>query len=146
MHVTSPDFGFGFSESELVKEFLDYFKNIRESKVVLDGYTVDMLLKESYEDIFGISDLNDPDQPLALIRYTNADTLGDLSSVAESIKEYRVHELGDKYGLSIKEYFDMPVNIAKLLISNSRSEKQDMDDIVSTADKQANKEWKNKKK
>lgn len=146
MHVTSPDFGVGFSESELIKEFLDYFKNIRESKVVLDGYTVDMLLKESYEDIFGISDLNDPDQPLALIRYTNADTLGDLSSVAESIKEYRVHELGDKYGLSIKEYFDMPVNIAKLLISNSRSEKQDMDDIVSTADKQANKEWKNKKK
>lgn len=105
-----------------------------------------MLLKESYEDIFGISDLNDPDQPLALIRYTNADTLGDLSSVAEAIKEYRVHELGDKYGLSIKEYFDLPIDIAKLLISNSRSEKQDMDDIVSTADKQANKEWKNKNK
>ena len=146
MHVTSPDFGAGISESDLVREFLDYFSSLRDSKVAIDGYTVDMLLKESYEDIFGISDLNDPKQPLALVRYTNADTLGDLSTVAECIREYRVHELGDKYGLSIKEYFDMPVNIAKLLISNSRSEKQDMDDIVSTADKQANKDWKNKNK
>lgn len=62
------------------------------------------------------------------------------------IKQYRVSEIGDKYGLSIKEYFDMPVDISKLLISASRNEKQDIDDIVSVADKQAERQWKNKKK
>ena len=105
-----------------------------------------MLLLECYQHIFGIADLNDDDQPLAVIRFTNADTLGDLGSVAELIKQYRVNEIGDKYGLSIAEYFDIPINISKLLISNNKIEKEDLDSIVSSADKAANKEWKNSKK
>ena len=105
-----------------------------------------MLLLECYQHIFGIVDLNDDDEPLAIIRYTNADTLGDLGSVSELIKQYRANEIGDKYGLSITEYFEMPINISKLLISNTKVEKQDLDDIVNSADKAADKEWNKRKK
>lgn len=130
---------------ELVEGFLDYFANLKNSDVRLDGYTIEYLILECYEHMFGIVDLNDDKEPLAVIRYTNADTLGDLSSVSELIKQYRTSEIYDKYGLNIRDYFDMPINISKLLISNAQVEKQDLDDIVDSADKQANREWKKRK-
>lgn len=104
------------------------------------------MLLECYQHIFGIVDLNDDQEPLAVIRYTNADTLGDLSSVSELIKQYRTNEIGDKYGLSITEYFETPINVAALLISNNKVEKQDLDDIVNSADKAADKEWNKQKR
>jgi hypothetical protein len=141
----SPDFGIGMDSRELVEGFLDYFANLRNSSVKLDGYTIEYLILECYEHMFGIVDLSDEREPLAAIRYTNADTLGDLSSVSELIKQYRTSEIYDKYGLNIRDYFDMPINISKLLISNAQVEKQDLDDIVDSADKQANREWKKRK-
>lgn len=146
MHVVSPDFGVGISSEELVVSFLDYFKSLKSSDVKMDGYTVDLLLRECYEYNFGITNFDDDSEPLAIIQYTNADTLGDLGSISELIKQYRTNEIGDKYGLSILDYFATPIDIAKLLVSNAKVEKQDMDDIVDTADKNANKEWGKRKK
>lgn len=111
----------------------------------MDGYTVDLLMLECYQHIFGIADLNDPREPLAVIRYTNADTLGDLGSISELIKQYRTSEIGEKYGMSITEYFNTPINVAKLLMSNARVEKQDTDEIVNSAAMAAKEEMLKKK-
>lgn len=108
----------------------------------IDGYTEEYLLREAYETIFGISNLEDRTEPLAIIRYTNADTLGDIGPIAELIQEYRNHEILAKYGLNINEYFDMPINVARVLISNVRSEKEDMSDIMGHAERNAEKEFK----
>lgn len=136
----------GISSKDLIVELLDYFASLRNKNIKMDGYTIDLLMLECYEHIFGIVDLNDVNEPLAVIRYTNADTLGDLGSISELIKQYRTSEIGDKYGMSITEYFNTPINVAKLLMSNARVEKQDMDDIVNSAANDAKDELQKKKR
>lgn len=105
----------------------------------LDGFSHEILLREVYETIFGISDLTDKKEPLGLVRYTNADTLGDTGPIAELIQEYRNHELKDKYGISLQEYFNTPVNIARILVSNALVEKEDLKAIVASAERSAKK-------
>lgn len=124
---------------------LDYFSNLRGSDIKLDGYTISLLMLECYQHIFGIADLNDDNEPLAVVRYTNADTIGDLGSISELIRKYRTSEIGDKYGMSITEFFNTPINVAELLVSNARIEKQDMDDIINSAALNAKDELQKKK-
>lgn len=143
--MTSPGFDVDMGIEEYFTKFLNYFHDLSRANIVVDGYTIEYLLLEAYETIFGISDLNDKKEPLALVRYTNADTLGDIGSVYELIQTYRNNQILDKYGLSIKEYMDIPVDIAKLLISNVATEKEDLKEIVSSSERAADKEMKKNK-
>lgn len=131
---------------EYFKRFLDFFKGLSNSDIVLDGYTIEYLLREAHETIFGITDLTNKDNPLAIISYTNADTLGDTGSVAEMIQTYRSSEILEKYGLSIKDYMDLPIDFAKLLISNSKTEKEDTAGIMHDAERKAQNELKKTKR
>lgn len=143
-HVTSPMFGLSISTEDFFYRFLNHFEGMVDSNVVIDGYTEEYLLREAYETIFGITNLEDRNNPLAIVGYTNADTLGDIGPIADLIQTYRSNDILDKYGLSIKDYFDMPVNVAKLLISNVRTEKEDMSDIMQESERKADREWRNK--
>lgn len=146
LHVTSSAFQVAMSIEEYYIKFLDYFNGLVSSKMVIDGYTIEYLLREATETIFGITDLTDSKNPLAIIGYTNADTLGDIGSVANLIQKYRTGQILDKFGLSIKEYMEMPIDVAELLLSNSKTEKEDIDNIVSAAERQANLDKKNKRR
>ena len=128
------------------ERFLNYFEGLRDQgSDVFDGFTFEYLLREAYTSIFEIVDLEDREEPLGMVRYTNADTQGDIGPIAEVIQSYRSNEILDKYGLSITDYFNMPVNIAKLLVSNANTEKQDTKDILQAAKTSADNEWKRKK-
>lgn len=123
---------------------MDYFKDFRKRGSELDGYTFEYLLREAYTTIFEIIDLENREEPLSMVIYTNADTLGDNGPIAELIQSYRSNEILDKYGLNITDYFNMPVNIAKLLVSNSKTEKEDTKDILQSAKANADNDWKRK--
>lgn len=123
-------------------QVLEFFSGLRNSTMKIDGYTTEYLLREMHETIFGITELTNKKEPLALVSYTNADTLGDIGPVAELIQTYRTNEILEKYGLNIKEYMEMPVDIAKLLVSTVRTEKEDINDIVSESERKAKREMK----
>lgn len=123
-------------------QVLEFFSGLRNSTMEIDGYTTEYLLREMHETIFGITELTNKKEPLALVSYTNADTLGDIGPVAELIQTYRTNEILEKYGLNIKEYMEMPVDIAKLLVSTVRTEKEDINDIVSESERKAKREMK----
>lgn len=123
-------------------QVLEFFSGLLNSKMDIDGYTIEYLLREMHETIFGITELTNKKEPLAIISYTNADTLGDIGPVAELIQTYRTNEILEKYGLNIKEYMEMPVNIAKLLVSTVRTEKEDINEIVSESERKAKREMK----
>ncbi len=143
-HVTRPDFGLGMDSTEFYTRFLDYFSGLKNRDEPIDGYTMEYLLREAYMTIFDIVDLGNREDPLAMVTYTNADTLGDIGPIAELIQGYRSDEILDKYGLSIKEYFEMPLNVAKLLVSNAKTEKEDTKDILQSAKTTAENEYKKK--
>lgn len=94
--------------------------------------------------IFEIVDLGNKEDPLAMVTYTNADTLGDIGPIAELIQSYRTNEILDKYGLNIADYFQMPTNVARLLVSNSKTEREDTKDILQSAKATAENEYKKK--
>ena len=79
---------------------------------------------------------------MGIVRYTNADTLGDIGSVSELVQQYRNHEILTKYGLSISEYFEMPAHIAKIIVSTVKTEKQDMTEIMEDSERKAKQEMK----
>lgn len=91
----------------------------------MDGFSKEVLWAESYADIYGIVDLDNTNDPMALVSYTNADTLGDLGPIAEVIHEYRVNNIHGLYGLSLNEYFDTPYDVSRLLLSRARVERED---------------------
>lgn len=129
------------SHQNYFQRFLDYFAGLEKTIKTLDGFSKEILYREVYETIFGITDLKDAKQPLGLIRYTNADTLGDLGSIAEVVQEYRNNELKDKFGLSINEYFELPITVAKILISQAKTEKEDLNDIIDASEANAKKQF-----
>lgn len=94
--------------------------------------------------MYSLNDLDDPERPMPLIEYTNADTLGDLGPKAELINEYRTYDILGRFGLSLKEYFDMPVDVAVLLIDRARMENKDEKKIQNVAIQQVEQEARKK--
>lgn len=86
--------------------------------------------------MYGIHNLDDTEHPLALVRYTNADTVGDLGSVAELINNFRIFTIHEKYGLNLTEYMNLPIDIIELLTSRNLLEKEN-EEIIKRGTTQA---------
>lgn len=142
VHVCTPGFGRYVNVYEFYEELIKNVKKLRIPKNI-DGFTLNYLIREIYTDMFGIVDLDDTNHPLGIVRYTNADTLGDIGPIAEVINDYRTYDILDKFGLTLVDYFDMPISITKILINRSKAEKEDqiesMEKTENAADKELNK-------
>lgn len=122
-HVCSEDFNKIRSQEEFYQRYINYFKNKNIPKDI-DGFTVEILLLEAYHDIYRIIDLDDENIAIPLLRFTNADTLGELGPIAERVATFKTNNLNEIFGLSIKEYFDLPIPIAEAVICIAKAEKQ----------------------
>lgn len=134
-----PGFGADIAVDEFYSKFINYFKNVPLDENT-DGFTIEYLCAEAYHDIFDLNNFDDKFIVMPVIEYTNADTLGDIGPKAELINEYRNHDMLGRFGLSLKEYLELPVDMAKLLVSRARMEKEDEENIQAMAIKQAEKE------
>lgn len=111
------------SYEEFFLQYINYFKDKNIPKD-LDGFSRELLLQEAYHDIYGIVDLDFKDYPVPLVAYTNADTLGDLGSVGRHIAEFRNNDIVNKFGLSINEYLNLPVDKAAMVLSRAQVDKE----------------------
>lgn len=62
--------------------------------------------------------------PMPLVWYTNADTSGELGPVSEYILEYKINQVNEHFGMSLKEYLSLPITMAKTVISLCKAENQ----------------------
>lgn len=131
-----PGFGSFLDVEEFYSKFVNYFKGLKLGKDV-DGFTLELLCSEAYHDIYGLNDFDDKYRVFPSIEYTNADTLGDLGPKAAIINEYRNNDILGRFGLSLKDYLEMPIDITTLILSRARMERNDEKDIQEAARRQA---------
>lgn len=122
-----------------MRKYYEHIANYFANVVIppdIDGYTLEIICRELYYTMYGIHNLDDTEHPLALVRYTNADTVGDLGSVAELINNFRIFTIHEKYGLNLTEYMNLPIDIIELLTSRNLLEKEN-EEIIKRGTTQA---------
>jgi hypothetical protein len=78
-----------------------------------------MVLQDLYETEYGIYDHLTPynNRPLASVALHPAEDINDGSLLEEAIRSYLNKNIKDLYGLSMTEFFDLPVDVISLMIS-----------------------------
>lgn len=90
-------------------------KNIRHR-----GFLIERLVRELYCDVFGISDLNDKDKPLAMVEVGPKDGYHTLSPLYARIREYRIYSINERYSVDLIDFLNLPRHLTDQLIEDAR--------------------------
>ena len=85
------------------------------------GYDLDMVLRELYESIYEISDLDNPDNPLAIIEMSNKEGLWELGPRARLMREFYLYKINSIY-CSWNEFLSLPKYQTTFMIDMLREE------------------------
>lgn len=88
----------------------------------LDGFETQIVLREFYEELSGIANLNDPKRPLALVGESPVDGNHLLWPLYNRIREFKLYEIHKHYGLSLTEFMELPRDIVEMILGDQREE------------------------
>lgn len=75
---------------------------------------------DTYETAFGIRNHSDPNNgPLALVAYNWAEDNGGTSELYERIKQFEERRVGDRFKISLVEFFELPREICTYMLELS---------------------------
>lgn len=88
----------------------------------IKGYAVDLLLREAEVDQFQLANLDDPNQPLALLTLSPKEGVHTLWPLQARIRQYKDYEIGkeENGGLTLPEFLNLPRSIVEFLIAERR--------------------------
>lgn len=89
----------------------------------IDSISAKLMLLEAYETMYQIynheaeqlNERGDPIRPLALVAMHSKENDTNYSSMHRLIARYALHDIGDKFKLSLTEFLDLPHEITDLL-------------------------------
>ena len=84
------------------------------------GFLIERLLAEMYNDVFDIADLDDDNNPLALVAYNGKDGLHELGPIYSRIRDYRLYGINERYNLNLKDFLNMPRHITDRIIEDAK--------------------------
>jgi hypothetical protein len=90
---------------------------------------VQLLLREHYETMFGLHDhkVDKPDEPFALVAMHAGEDNLTHSLLYERVRLFKLLEVHKHYGLSLKEFFEMPPYLTEEILNQCATEKNRSD-------------------
>lgn len=98
-------------------EFLSNNKKVLAKGIVAKGFAVERLMQETYADIFKTANLDDDEHPYALSEVSHVDGLHELGPVYTRIRQFRLYNIHERYGISLIEFLHMPRHISDMILS-----------------------------
>lgn len=73
-----------------------------------------------YVDVFGIADLDDEENPYALVACSPVDGLHHLGPVYSRIRDFRLYGINERYNVSLVEFLNLPRHIGDRIIEDAK--------------------------
>jgi len=102
---------------------LELADKISRSKDI-SGFDLDIIIREMYLDKYGISNLDDPSRPLALVAMNQKEDYGNGNYLYERFDQFKIYDINKHYGLSVTEFLDLPRDIVENILTVLRDEQQ----------------------
>lgn len=116
-HVLYPQFGSKVNSLEWLLELAD---KLHGKKV--NGYDLDIIVKETYIDQFNIANLDDPRRPMALVAMHPKETVGEGDHLLERIDQFKIYEIHKHYGCTLSEFLEYPRHVVEHILTTLRDE------------------------
>ena len=84
------------------------------------GFLVERLVAEMYVEVFGISDLDNDENPYALVACSPIDGLYELGPIYSRIRDFRLYGVNERYSINLVDFLNLPHHIAQRLIEVSK--------------------------
>lgn len=128
-HVLYPNFG---KNADPIGYLTTLVEKVAASKPKgIKGYAVDLLIREAEVDQFQLANLDDPNQPLALMAMSPKEGNHTLWPMQARIRQYNDYELGkpEHGGLPLDKFLAMPRHLVEFLIAERRENMEKQEQI-----------------
>lgn len=114
---------------------VDLAKNIKASEI--NGWDLDIVLKEMYSENFKLINFQDRNRPMALIAFSNTEEYGEGNRIYERIFQFRTYEIGKHFGCSLDEFLNYPRDRVEYILTLMRGEHAKLEQIRRKAEQDA---------
>lgn len=77
-------------------------------------------MREMYCDVFGIADLNNLDNPYAMVEVGPKDGFNELSPIYARMREFRIYSINERYSVDLIQFLNLPRHITDRMIDDAR--------------------------
>lgn len=130
-------FGKQYTLTELCDKIQADIKKV-SGPVMKEKYAIDIYLRSLYYILF-INNGEGAGSRLDPVLINDIEDLHELGWTGNLIRMFRVDNLREKYGLSLKEWFDMPMNLADIIQGDTRRENSKAADEIAALEDEINK-------
>lgn len=99
-------------------------------------------MRSLYHRIFisGLGTHAKEQNPMDMVEVNDTEDLKELSYLSSLVRGFRTSMLAERFGLSIKEWLDMPKYLADIIREDSRLESEQEADRINAAEREQKKE------